>query len=121
MVDDAPDGGVISIQLVGAKSVLAVDDAHRIDPGCTRAFPYRSFTAGPLSKKRGAFALAARQGFVYQLELINGDAGPSPQVQFYDGDVPIPIPAAGAWFGNGLTVKARGPGTTYLRTSTCGS
>ena len=73
-----------------------------------------------LSEKRGPFAFAARQGFVYQLELIRGDAGPVPQVQFYDGDGAIPVPTAGAWFANGLTVKATGPGTVYLRVSTCG-
>jgi hypothetical protein len=102
------------------KSVLPVEDAHRIDPGCTRAFPFRSFAKGPLSEKRGLLTFAARQGFVYQLELIAPDAGPMPQVQFYDGDSPVPVPNAGEYFGNGLSVKTTGPGTMYLRASTCG-
>ena len=119
VIDDAPDGGGVPIRLVSGKPVF-VEDAHRIDPGCTRAFPFRSFGGGPLSEKQALFTFAARQGFVYQLELIAPDAGPKPQVQFYDGDSPIPVPTAGTWFGKGLSVKTTGNGSVYLRASTCG-
>jgi hypothetical protein len=120
VVDDAPDSGGVPIKLVSANSLLYVDDVHRIDPGCTRAYPFRSFAGGPLSEKHSPFSFAARPGFVYQFELIALDAGPMPQVQFYDGDSPIPVPTAGTLFANGLSVKTTGPGSVYMRASTCG-
>jgi hypothetical protein len=116
VLDDAPDGGGVPNKLV---SPVFVEDAHRIDSGCTRTFPFRSFAGGPLSEKQGQFNFASREGFVYHLELIAADAGPTPRVQFYDGDFPIPVPTAGTWFHNGLSVKTAGPGSVYLRVSTC--
>src|SRR6266851_1988559 len=100
-----PNGG-IPIRIDGAKAVVPVDDAHRIDSGCTRRFPFRSFAKGTVGEKSSPFALAGRDGFVYQLEVIPADAGPQPHLQFYDGESPIPVPTAGTWFGNGLSVKA---------------
>ena len=94
VIDDTPDGGGVPIKLVSANPVF-VEDAHRIDPGCTRVFPFRSFATGLLSEKQGQFNFAARDGFVYHLELIAADAGPTARVQFYDGDSPIPVPTAG--------------------------
>jgi hypothetical protein len=119
VIDEGPDGG-IPIRIDGAKAVVPVDDAHRIDSGCTRRFPFRSFAKGTVSEKSGPFAFAGRDGFVYQLEVIPADAGPQPHLQFYDGESPIPVPTAGTWFGNSLSVKATGPGNLYLRASTCG-
>jgi len=122
VIDEALDGGAVPIGLVSSKTVVAIEDTHHIDPGCTRAFPYRSFAKGLLSEKSkpNPFTFAARQGFVYQLELISGDGGPTPQVQFSDGEYPIPTPSAGGFFDNGLSVKVTGPGSVYLRASTCG-
>jgi hypothetical protein len=125
VIDNGPDDGGVPVRLVGSKSgdltpVLPVEDAHRIDSGCTRQFPFRSFAWGPMSEKRPVFSFAARDGFVYHLELIPPDGGPTPQLQFFDGDTRIPTPSDGTRFTNGLTVRTTGPGTIYLRVSTCG-
>ena len=108
------------MRLVSAKPVVAVDDIHRIDSGCTRNFPFRSFAKGPMTEKLPAFPLAARDGFVYSFELIPPDGGPMPRLQFYDGDNPIPVLSPGTYFTGGLSVRTSGPGAIYLRISTCG-
>lgn len=120
VIDDAAVDGGMPVRLVSAKPVVGVDDIHRIDSGCTRAFPFRSFAKGPMSEKLPVFSLAARDGFVYSFELIRPDGGPTPRLQFYDGENPIPVPSPGTLFHGGLSVRTSGPGSIYLRISTCG-